>query len=455
MTSGLRNNLRQIKEIVRELYVFSNQLEAINNAEANSKVVMNRNEKELLEFTIVSLTNQLKILNNAIPSLLNMSSFYKSLPGQQNLQEQAAQIQPLSKVTYQPSPEKQPVSLVISESEKQAFIENLSKSRLSINMLKKKYVTEATLGGGIQKPSFYAKLSNTFFRKFSNNLISKGHFSDLNKSLRKINSRFVVGSYVSMIFFTGFLAFIFALFLFIVLLFFNVSIIFPNILTPVEFSFLRLLKVIWVIPLLPAFVGFLFYIFPFSESKNLGGKIDQELPFITIHMSAIASSGVEPTNIFKIILKSGEYKYTSIEIKKLMNLINFHGADMVTALKKISISSSSMKLKELLNGLAVTITSGGNLHDYLNKHAETMLFDYKLEREKYNKISETFMDIYISIAIAAPMIMLMIFVIIGSTGLMGNIFGLSTKALSVLMIMGIVLLNIFFLIFLRLKQPVL
>lgn len=454
MTLGLRDNLRQIKEIVREIYVFSNQLDAINNMDASDKIIMNRSEKELLESTIVSLTNQLKILNNAIPGLLDMASFYKSLPGQKQVQQQG--VTPnlrLSKITYQPSPEKQPVSLVISEGEKQAFLENLSKSRLSINMLKKKYVSDAPIGGGIQKPSFYAKISNTFFRNLSNSLISKGSFSSLNKNLRKINSRFVVGSYVSMIFFTSFLVFFFALFLFTILLFFNITILVPF-LVPTEFSVLRLLKVIWIIPLLPIVAGFLFYIFPFSEAKNLGAKIDQELPFITIHMSAIASSGVEPTSIFKIILKSGEYKYTSIEIKKLMNLINFHGADMVTALKKISISSSSVKLKELLNGLAVSITSGGSLHSFLSKHAETMLFDYKLEREKYNKISETFMDIYISIAIAAPMIMLMIFVIIGSTGLMGDIFGLSTNALSILMLMGVFLLNIFFLIFLRLKQPV-
>jgi|APSaa5957512622_1039677.scaffolds.fasta_scaffold19650_2 hypothetical protein len=453
MTSGLREDIRQIKEIVRELYVFSTQLEALDNMASDSKMIMNKSEKELLESTIISLTNQLKILNNAVPNLLNMASFYKGLPNQQGASPQAAApTQALSKVTYKPAPDQQEVSLVISDSDKKDFLDNLSKSRLSINMLKKKYATETPVGGGIQRASFYAKISNTFFRNFSNKLIVKGRFGNLNKSLRKINSRFVVGSYVSMVFFTSFLAFIFGLFLFILLLFGNITLLVPFF-VPVEFSLLRLLKVIWVIPLVPITAGFLFYIYPFTEAKNLGSKIDQELPFVTIHMSAIASSGVEPTSIFKILLRGGEYKYTSIEIKKLMNLINFHGADIVSALKKISVSSSSLKLKELLNGLAVSITSGGDLHNFLSKHSETMLFDYKLEREKYNKISETFMDIYISIAIAAPMIMLMIFVIIGSTGLMGNLFGLSTNALSILMIMGIVLLNIFFLIFLRLKQP--
>jgi flagellar protein FlaJ len=196
------------------------------------------------------------------------------------------------------------------------------------------------------------------------------------------------------------------------------------------------------------------YFIPSSEGKNLGEKIDQELPFVTIHMSAIATSGIEPVTIFKIILKSEEYKYTNMEFRKLMNLVNFQGKDLVSALKITAKSSPSEKLKELLDGIATSVTSGGSLTQFLNKHAENLLFDYKLEREKYTKASETFMDIYISIVIAAPMILLMLFVIMGSTGTLGVFMGLSVSVVNILIILIIIFLNIGFLIFLKLKQPV-
>jgi len=61
------------------------------------------------------------------------------------------------------------------------------------------------------------------------------------------------------------------------------------------------------------------------------------------------------------------------------------------------------------------------------------------------------MDIYISIVIAAPMILLMLFVIMGSTGM--YFMGLTTNLMSMLIIFIIIVLNIGFLIFLRLKQP--
>jgi hypothetical protein len=65
------------------------------------------------------------------------------------------------------------------------------------------------------------------------------------------------------------------------------------------------------------------------------------------------------------------------------------------------------------------------------------------------------MDIYISIVIAAPMILLMLFVIMGSTGVLTSFLGMSTGIMSLLIIFAIVVLNIGFIVFLRIKQPTL
>jgi Flp pilus assembly protein TadB len=450
MTDELRDNLKQMKEIVRELHTFSKQYDAIGNFEYSSNITIDQREKKLLREVIVFLTNQLKILNKSLPGLIDRIGLYKGLSSKE--ETKASGGDDLTKIRYHPEEGEPEVALVISGKDKDKFLENLSKSRFSIRKLKEKYAVEKkpTM---YRRSSNYARTSNKFFRGFSNELVANGYFKNLNRSLRKINSRYVVGTYVSMMLFTSLLVLGASAMLFAILLFFNLSILWPFVGIAEEAIYLRMIKFFWIVPVFPVVCAFLFYIFPSSEAKNLGKRIDQELPFVTIHMSAIASSGVEPISIFRIILKGDDYKYTNIEFKKLMNLINFHGESTANALRKISSSTPSVKLKALLNGLAVTITSGGELGSYLDQHADTMLFDYKLERERNNKISETFMDIYISVAIAAPMILLMIFVIIGSTGLIGNLFNLSTEALSILLILSIVVLNIGFLTFLKVKQP--
>ncbi len=451
---ALQQNLKHIAEIIREMYIFTNQLDIIQNLETNNQSSINVKEKMLLINSISALRNQLKILNNSTPGLLGGVGLYKKLPSDTLGQSVAKPVQTKKfvKLKYQPKPEEEQVSLTIDNKDRLIFLENLSKSNLSINKLKKKYAVEKT-SGIFGKPSSYAKLANKFFRNFSNSLIAKGHFNKLNRNLRKMNSRFIVGTYVSMIFLTILISFFISIFVFILLLFFKVSLLFPFLSVAGESILLRIVKVFWVLFVIPLGAGFLMYIYPVTEGKSLGAKIDQELPFVAIHMSAIATSGIEPVNIFKIILKNKEYKYSNIEFKKLMNLINFHGLDVISALKRISRSCPSPKLKGLLDGFATAMTSGGDLHIFLDKHAESLLFEYRLEREKYTKTSETFMDIYISIAIAAPMILLLLFVVMGSTGTLTSFMGLGVKTLGFLVILAIVFLNLLFIMFLKLKQP--
>ncbi|MFA5856112.1 MAG: type II secretion system F family protein [Candidatus Pacearchaeota archaeon] len=451
---SLEDNIKQMKEIIREAFVFVNQLNMIEELEKNSEVIVNKKEKLLLSDIIDSLSGQIKILNNSIPDLIQNIGFYKKLDNEKTGTQPAKIIPKLVKIQYNTTETKEKISLTISDKDKKEFIENLSKTNLSINQLKQKFAINKELPV-FGKPNKYAKLSNKFFRNLSNSLLEKGYFKALNKDLRRMNSPFIVGTYVSMIFFTALLTFLISLVIFITLLFVKLSINYPFFFPLDEGVTIisRITSYFWIIFAIPLLVSILFYYYPSSEAKGMGSKIEQELPFVTIHMSAVATSGVEPMSIFRIILKSDEYRNTNIELTKLVNLINFHGRDLVTALKETARASPSQKLKELLDGMSTAITSGGSLKLFLNKHAENLLFDYKLERERYTKTSETFMDLYISICIAAPMILLMLFVIMGSTGTLTSYLGLGVGALSFLLILAIAILNLMFLLFLKMKQP--
>jgi len=169
-----------------------------------------------------------------------------------------------------------------------------------------------------------------------------------------------------------------------------------------------------------------------------------------IHMSAISGSGIPPSEIFKIIGMGKEYPALSKEFRKILNQINIYGYDLVTALTNSSKSSPSPKLSELFSGVATTISSGGELSDFFEKRADTLLMDYRLEREKFTKIAETFMDIYISIVIAAPMILMLLLIMMFITGFSLN---LTPTIMTLLIVSVISLLNLVFLGFLHLKQP--
>jgi len=278
------------------------------------------------------------------------------------------------------------------------------------------------------------------------------YFNELKEALTKGNFTILTSSYISMIFLTTLLSVFAGIILTLFFLLIGISTASPFIYL-VDFSeaniLLRLLKVIWLIPVIPLITFLTIYFYPSMERDSLERNIDYELPFATIQMSAIAGADIEPSNIFRIITLSKEYPYIRNEAKKLMNQINLYGYDLVTALRNIAIASPSRSWADLINGISTTIRSGGDLARYLNKKSETLLFEYKLKREKATKSAETFMDIYISVVIAAPMLMMLLLIMINISGIGINI---TIPALTIIVISIVGLINIIFLVFLHLSQ---
>lgn len=301
-----------------------------------------------------------------------------------------------------------------------------------------------------KKASKYVQLSNKYFGGKSMQLIKEGKFDGLKRDLIKSNLQYLPKSYISIIFFTTIIAAIISFFIFVFLLFFQVSVTIPFITLTQESILTRLGKVFWILVLIPLSTFFMMYLYPSVEKKSIEGRINQELPFAAINMAAIAGSMLDPTKIFEIIISTKEYPYLEKEFTKLINETNVLGYDLVTSLRNRAFNSPSKKLAELFNGLATTINSGGDLVEFFQKRSQTLLFDYRLEREKYTRSAETFMDIYISVVIAAPMILMLLLMMMKISGLGVS---LSTSAITLIMVLGVSIVNIAFITFLHLKQP--
>ena len=320
--------------------------------------------------------------------------------------------------------------------------------KLSLKRMKKKEVK--IIKKKEKKTSLYVKMASKMFYKTSMDLISKGKFFTLRRDLIRANLEFIPANYIAVVFFTTLVAFVVSIFIMLFFLFFSL-IVSPPFIVPVETGLgTRFLQVFWIILAMPAAVYIFAYFYPAMEKRSIEGRINQELPFATIHMSSISSSMIEPSKIFSIIISTGEYPSLEREFIKLLNEVNIYGYDLVTALRNMAFNSPSRKLADLYNGLATTINSGGDMLEFFDKRAQTLLFEHRLEREKHSRAAETFLDIYISIVIAAPMILMLLLMMMRISGLG---ISLSTGMITLIMVLGVVLMNILFLAFLQVKQP--
>lgn len=395
-------------------------------------------DKKIFEGVVDSLKKRIKLVNNSLPSLL-ISLTERRLPGQKGKKD-------ISKIKMGASPGE----AIVKKKDRSEFLRELNISESLIKKLKKKSKEKVKKKKDYRRYNAYGKISNKFFFKLSNDMIGKGRFKSLSLNIRRSNINILSTTYVSMMFFSVLLSAILGFFVFVFFIFFSLGLDFPYLTVYKGNIFGRILKIFWIAIAVPLVTLGAFYFFPGMERKSLEKKIEQELPFVVIHMGSISGSGIEPIEIFRIIGTGEEYKHTKKEMMKIINQTNLYGYDLTTALRNVALATPSRKLSELLNGISITINSGGDIKRFFEKRAESLLLEYRLEREKYTKNAETFMDIYISIVIAAPMILLMLLIMIAVSGI-GTGFTINELSFGVIGI--VVILNILFLTFLQLKQP--
>jgi len=434
MIDGLKRNIETEIEMLREISNYSRRMEFSDDY-----------EKKLLGGAIKSLKESLKIINNSIPEILKDISPNNKLPSSGKLKKEKDIFE---KIEIKRVDSK--VGVVLNTKSKEEFLKELSISEGLIRKLKKKGFNKKEDYEEFKASRGYLKLANKIFLNAANNAVEKEKFKSLSVELRKANVDVLFKSYIALIYFSVFLSFFVSVFLILFLLFFSVGTSWPFFSFYEGDSLIRFLKVSWIVVALPAVTFLALYYYPATEKKAIGSRLNQELPFAVIHMSAISGSGIEPSEIFRIIGLSKEYPYLRREIRKVLNQINLYGYDLTTALINAAKTAPSENLAELFSGLATSINSGASLPGFFEKRAESLLLEYRLEREKYTRVVETFLDIYISVVIAAPMIFLLLLVMMTISGIQ---VGFTSVQLSIVGVLGIGILNFFFIVFLQLKQP--
>jgi len=431
----LKRSILQEVRIIEEIIKSSDKLE-----ESDEK------ERKIVSGHISLLKNKLKKENNDVLKVLDKISFPKDLPKKVVEAKQDT----LKRKIDLPKKSKNWKNFLYDLIDKRKSLKKLSLEKEETNTLKRlRKKDDEDSKEKRKQPKRYVSISNKIFSNFSGFLIEKGMFKNMGKDLFKANLDFLPKSYISVIILSTIIAFVVGIFIFMFFMFFNLQVS-PPFISDVSDSFgERFLKVFWIIFFIPIAIISLMYFYPSLEKNSLEIRIDQELPFATINMASISGSIMDPTEIFSIIVLTKEYPNLEKEFIKIINGVHILGYDLISVLRNSAFNSPSKNLSELFNGIATTITSGGDLPKFFDERSRGLLFEYNLEKEKSTRAAETFMDIYISVVIAAPMILMLLLIIMQISGLGVS---LSTKMITLIIVSGVSVINMVFLAFLHLRQ---
>jgi archaeal flagellar protein FlaJ len=163
---------------------------------------------------------------------------------------------------------------------------------------------------------------------------------------------------------------------------------------------------------IPGFIAVIIYAMllslPKSRAKKRKKKIDVNLAYAINFISAMASAGVTPTEIFKSLSKQdiyGEVKEESAWIYRDVGLLGF---DILSAIKKNIARTPSQRFKEFLQGMVVTVTSGGSLKTYFMHKADQYLWENRNQQKQLLETLGIMAESYVTAAVAGVLLLLIV-----------------------------------------------
>ena len=147
---------------------------------------------------------------------------------------------------------------------------------------------------------------------------------------------------------------------------------------------------------------------PASMAKARGKRIDVHLAYALNFISAMSSSGVTPTEIFRSLSKQDIYGEIKEEAAWIYRDIAVLGADTITAIKANITRTPSQKLKEFLQGMTVTTTSGGSLKTYFMGKADQYLVENRQRQKQLMETLGIMAESYVTSAVAGVLLLLIV-----------------------------------------------
>ena len=156
---------------------------------------------------------------------------------------------------------------------------------------------------------------------------------------------------------------------------------------------------------------------PQIEKKNREIKINLTLHNAVAYMYAMRRGGAEMMTIFRSISdRSNIYGEVALEFRQIVRDADFFGYDVMTAIRHLSETTPSEKMKDFLEDLVSVIESGGNMSEFLAMRVRLYQEEARFEQKQFLNLLSMVAESYVTLFVAGPLFLIIIMVIMGMMG---------------------------------------
>lgn len=152
----------------------------------------------------------------------------------------------------------------------------------------------------------------------------------------------------------------------------------------------------------------IFNIYPGLVAGNRRRNIDATLPYAINYITAMSTAGIPPAEIFRQLGQSPMYGESSVEARYIALEIDLFGRDLIDALRIISSTTPSLRMKEFLQGTMGCVSSGSNLTEYFRTKAEQYALENRQTQRMFLETLGLISESYVTAMVAGPLFLIIL-----------------------------------------------
>jgi archaeal flagellar protein FlaJ len=151
-----------------------------------------------------------------------------------------------------------------------------------------------------------------------------------------------------------------------------------------------------------------FLVYPAIEAGNRCRNIDASLPYAINYVTSMSTAGITPAEVFRLLGDSPIYGECSVEARYIAREIDIFGRDLIDALRLVSASTPSKRMKEFLQGAMASISSGGNLTEYFRTKADQYALENRQTQKQFLEMLALISESYVTAMVAGTLFLIIL-----------------------------------------------
>jgi len=152
----------------------------------------------------------------------------------------------------------------------------------------------------------------------------------------------------------------------------------------------------------------IFMVYPGVAAGSRSRIIDANMPYAINYLSSMSTAGITPAEIFRLLGDSPIYGECAVEARYIAREVDIFGRDLLDAIRIVSLSTPSQRMREFLQGATASISSGGNLTDYFRTKSVQYALENRQTQKQFLDTLALLAESYVTVMVAGVLFLIIL-----------------------------------------------